>query len=133
MSEQLKNLKATLQLEVEAYQTLEKDIKAQQRARQQFLQQKQENDMVMKELALLDDDANVFKLVGPALIKQDPVEAKSNVQKRLEFINGELARLEGQLKGSEEKQLKKQQQIMKIQQDAERLQQASMAPIPVAN
>lgn len=49
--------------------------------------------------------------MGPALIKQDPVEAKSNVQKRLEFINGELARLEGQLKGSEEKQLKKQQQV----------------------
>lgn len=67
--------------------------------------------LVLQELALLDDDANVYKLVGPALIKQDPVEAKSNVQKRLEFINGELARLEGQLKGSEEKQLKKQQQV----------------------
>ena len=65
----------------------------------------------VQELDLLDDDAGVYKLVGPALIKQDPVEAKSNVQKRLDYITGELTRLEGQLKGLEEKQLKKQQQV----------------------
>ena len=53
----------------------------------------------------------MYKLVGPALIKQDPVEAKSNVQKRLDYIGGELGRLEGQLKGLEEKQVKKQQEV----------------------
>ena len=65
----------------------------------------------MQELTLLDDEANVYKLVGPALIKQDPVEAKSNVQKRLDYINGELSRLEGQLKGLDEKNAKKQQEV----------------------
>ena len=65
----------------------------------------------VQELSLLEDDAGVYKLVGPALIKQDPVEAKSNVQKRLDYINSELARLEGQLKGLDEKQYKKQQQV----------------------
>jgi chaperonin cofactor prefoldin len=32
----------------------------------------------------------VFKLVGPVLVKQDQVEAKGNVDKRLEFIRGEM-------------------------------------------
>ena len=63
-----------------------------------------------QELELLDEEANVYKLIGPALIKQDPVEAKSNVQKRLEFIGHELGRLESQLKQIEEKGLQKQNQ-----------------------
>lgn len=60
---------------------------------------------------MLGDEASVYKLVGPALIKQDPVEATSNVQKRLDYIVGELTRLDGQLKGLEEKQFRKQQQV----------------------
>lgn len=43
----------------------------------------------MQELEKLDEDANVYKLIGPVLIKQDLVEAKSNVGKRLEFISNE--------------------------------------------
>ena len=38
---------------------------------------------------MLDEDANVYKLIGAVLIKQDLVEAKSNVGKRLEFISNE--------------------------------------------
>lgn len=43
-----------------------------------------------QELALLDGEAKVFKLIGPVLLKQDVGEAKVNVDKRLEFINNEL-------------------------------------------
>ena len=45
--------------------------------------------MVLEELRGLEDGANVFKLIGPMLAKQDVVEATSNVTKRLEFINAE--------------------------------------------
>ena len=48
---------------------------------------------------------------APALIKQDPVEAKSNVETRLNLIKGELSRLEGQAKSIEEKRAQKQQQV----------------------
>jgi prefoldin beta subunit len=58
--------------------------------RQTYAQQANENDMVKKELDLLDDEAKVYKLVGPVLLKQDVDEAKTNVNKRLEFINKEL-------------------------------------------
>lgn len=32
----------------------------------------------------------VYKMVGPVLLKQDQAEAKGNVDKRLEFIEGEM-------------------------------------------
>ncbi len=43
-----------------------------------------------QELELLDDDANVFKALGPVLVKQDLPGAKENVGKRLEFIRSEM-------------------------------------------
>jgi chaperonin cofactor prefoldin len=64
-----------------------------------------------KELKLLDEDANVFKLIGPALVKQDLVEAKSNVTKRLEYIQAEIDRIETNIKAIELKQTEKQQEV----------------------
>lgn len=47
-----------------------------------------------QELQSLDPDDGVFKLIGPALVKQEPDEAVQAVQTRLGFIGGELVRLE---------------------------------------
>jgi prefoldin beta subunit len=58
--------------------------------RQQYAQQANENNMVKQELDLVGDDAKVYKLIGPVLLKQEVAEAKTNVKKRLEFINNEL-------------------------------------------
>jgi prefoldin beta subunit len=38
----------------------------------------------------LKEDANVYKLIGPVLVKQDLAEAKANVKKRMEYISAEL-------------------------------------------
>ena len=38
----------------------------------------------------MDDGANIYKLVGPILLKQDTSEAKSTVDGRLEFIDKEM-------------------------------------------
>lgn len=46
--------------------------------------------MLLQELELLEDDANVYKLIGPVLVKQDLAEAKANVNKRLDYITAEL-------------------------------------------
>lgn len=53
----------------------------------------------------------MFKLIGPALIKQDQVEAKSNVSKRIEYIKGELERVDGQIKNLEGKCKDKEQEV----------------------
>jgi len=39
---------------------------------------------------LLDDGVPVYKMVGPVLMKKPLEEAKQTVDKRLEFIGGEL-------------------------------------------
>lgn len=66
---------------------------------------------MLQELELLDEDSNIFKLVGPILVKQDPLEATTNVKKRLEFIKGEVDRLDAQLKRLEDKQSKRQHTV----------------------
>lgn len=43
-----------------------------------------------QELELLEDDAVLYKLVGPVMIKQELDEAKSNVDNRLKYFKGEL-------------------------------------------
>ena len=69
-----------------------------------------------QELELIPEDSAVYKLVGPVLIKQDQFEAKSNVQKRLDFISSEMTSLDSQMKGLEEKRSRKQQQVSNIDQ-----------------
>lgn len=58
--------------------------------RQKLEAQQQENKGVQGEFASLDDDANIFKLVGPVLLKQDRNEARMAVNGRLEFIEKEM-------------------------------------------
>ena len=48
--------------------------------KQKMIEKKSENDIVMAEFKMLDDDANVFKMVGPILAKQSLFECKDNVQ-----------------------------------------------------
>lgn len=38
----------------------------------------------------MKSDADVYKLIGPVLIKQELEEAKQNVAKRMDYISGEL-------------------------------------------
>ncbi|GIL98151.1 hypothetical protein Vretimale_3565 [Volvox reticuliferus] len=75
----------------------------------------QETETVLDELKLLDDDANVFKAVGPVLVKQDLMEARANVTNRLEFIKKDIERLDNQIKGVESKMLDREREIMKLQ------------------
>lgn len=48
------------------------------------------NEIKSKELDLLKGEDTVYKLVGPVLLKQDLVEAVQTVQKRIDYIQGEM-------------------------------------------
>lgn len=85
----------------------------------EYYRQKLENDMVLKELQILSDESTVYKKVGPCLIKQDMYEAKSNVEKRVEYISKELERIEQQKQAAEEKRGKLAKAMDKVQRDAE--------------
>ena len=46
----------------------------------------------------MEEDGKVYKLIGPVLIKQDLEEARSNVEKRIDFIGKEIKRSEEETK-----------------------------------
>ncbi|SYW74847.1 related to YKE2 - Gim complex component [Ustilago bromivora] len=88
-------------------------------ARQQLDSQLRENEQVAKGFSKLTENNQVYKLIGPVLVKQDQVEAKTNVEKRIEFIKGEIERVEAQIKDLTEKREKKKIEIVALQTRAQ--------------
>ena len=87
--------------ETAKFHTLREEIAKLRTNVQLLAAQQNENEMVKQELSLLNDDAPVYKMVGPVLLKQDLDEAKSTVEKRLEFIGGERKKVEESLAAKE--------------------------------
>ncbi|KAJ0791438.1 putative prefoldin beta [Helianthus annuus] len=87
------------------------DISKNHQVRKKYTIQLGENELVLKELDLLNEDANVYKLIGPVLVKQDLAEANANVKKRIEYISAELKRLDSTLQDLEEKQNSKKEAV----------------------
>ncbi|TRM66442.1 Prefoldin [Schizophyllum amplum] len=108
------------------FQKLQLELSTVVEARQRLDAQLNENELVKKEFAQLTPDNVVFKQIGPALVKQDQAEAKSNVNTRLDFIKGEIKRVEGQLKDIEQKTERKKAEIIDIQTAIQ--QQQAQAP-----
>ncbi|XP_013596031.1 PREDICTED: prefoldin subunit 6-like isoform X2 [Brassica oleracea var. oleracea] len=90
--------------------------------RKKYTIQLGENELVLKELDLLEDDANVYKLIGPVLVKQDLAEANANVRKRIEYISAELKRIDATLQDNEGQQNSKREAMMKLQQRLQSIQ-----------
>lgn len=44
----------------------------------------------IQEFAHLKPENTVYKLIGPVLVQQDQAEARSNVDTRIQFIQGEV-------------------------------------------
>ncbi|GAA5837149.1 hypothetical protein JCM11251_005268 [Rhodosporidiobolus azoricus] len=93
--------------------------------RQRLDAQKTENEGVKKELSALAPTERVFKLVGPVMLKQEQAEARSNVDKRLEWIGGEIKRVEAQLKDFESKLEAKKLEIVHLQTQFQQQQQTA--------
>ncbi|XP_065068827.1 prefoldin subunit 6-like [Rhopilema esculentum] len=121
MAGQEKVVQQQLQKEVEEFQKLQKDMQKLFAQRQQLETQLTENKIVKEELDLIKQDANVFKLVGPVLVKQDLNEAKLNVEKRIEYIQAESKRHEKSLQDLEAKQTSHREGIGKLQQQYQQL------------
>lgn len=127
MASALKELQAQLENQAASLNKIQKDIGKNHQVRRQYTVQHGENEMVQKELELLEDDANVYKLIGPVLVKQDLAEAKANVNKRLDYITAELKRMDATLKTMEEQQMAKRDEVMKTQQRIQAIQATQAA------
>ena len=76
---------------------------------------KTENNMVKKELTLLDDEDIVYKLIGPILVQQETSDAKIQVDSRIEMINKEILKLEKNYQANVKKIEANRQKISDIQ------------------
>ncbi|KAI0150557.1 Prefoldin beta-like protein [Xylariaceae sp. FL1272] len=106
---------AKLQALSEEYQKLQQELQTAVDAQQRLEAQRQENTGVQKEFERLKDGESIYKIAGPILLKQEKVEAESTVKGRLEFINKEIDRTEGQIKEIQDKIEKKKGEIIQTQ------------------
>lgn len=81
--------------------------------------------MVLAEFKMLDDDANVFKMVGPILAKQSVFECKDNVTQRINYCEKEVARLETLESEFQGKLTDKTNAIKKLQMDFQKIVMAA--------
>ena len=95
--------------------------------RQKVLQQLTENEMVQKELDILDDDNKVYKLVGPVLVLQDLDEAKQNLKRRLNYLTKQQESIVEEQKSVENKQQKLRLSMQKIENTFRQAQQKAVA------
>ncbi|XP_021834225.1 prefoldin subunit 6 [Prunus avium] len=121
-SSALRELQRELEAKANDLSKIQKDISKNHQVRKKYTIQLGENELVLKELDLLSEDANVFKLIGPVLVKQDLAEARANVRKRIEYISAELKRLDTTLQDLDGKQNSKKETMLKLQQRAQSLQ-----------
>ncbi|CAO3679199.1 unnamed protein product [Rhizopus microsporus] len=76
-------VEAKLEAESKAFQAIQKELSKVIETRQRLESQQQENELVNKEFEHLDNESNIYKLIGPVLVKQERAEAVTNVKNRL--------------------------------------------------
>ncbi|KAK2743269.1 hypothetical protein FQN57_004958 [Myotisia sp. PD_48] len=96
-----------LQALTDEYQNLQTEIQEAITAREKLEAQQQENKSVQKEFKGLDDDAYIYKLIGPVLLKQERSDAVMAVDGRLDYIEKEITRIEKQISDTQDASEKK--------------------------
>jgi len=101
---------------LKAYRALQGEIQVIIGRKSQTLSQFNENTLVKGELDLLTEGSRVMKLVGPVLMSVELEEAKENVGKRLEFIEGEVQKLDSSIEQKEKELSAMGDEIASLQQ-----------------
>jgi len=113
-----------LQEGVEKLQSFQNQQQKTLSARQMLDSQLNENKLVKEEMDKVKSDTKVFKLIGPALVRQEVSEAKQNVDKRIEYITGELKRQDDMLADLEKQQDAEREKLQNLQTQMQKLAQA---------
>lgn len=116
------DIQRKLQNELTNFKTVQKELQKSISTRQQLDGQLNENEIVKEELNLLPEDGRVFKSVGPVLIKTELIEAKQNVNKRIDFINKELKKVDEVIGSLEKKQDTHREALQKLQHQLQQAQ-----------
>ncbi|KAI4135672.1 MAG: hypothetical protein LQ347_000482 [Umbilicaria vellea] len=112
----------------DSYQKLQGELQFNVEARQKLEAQQQENHGVSKEFSKLAEDANIYKLVGPVLLKQEKSEAVLAVNGRLQYIEKESKRVEKLIGEIQEKSESKKMEVYRVQTQMQESQQQAQTP-----
>merc|ERR1712038_1843544 len=96
-----KSIADAVDAEIASFRSIQEEIQKLRTDQQLLMQQQSENEMVKQELELIDSsdsNAQVYKLVGPVLMKNELSDARQTVDQRLELITGELKKVEKSVK-----------------------------------
>lgn len=110
------DLQKQFQRELDSFKQCQKEVNQLTGMRQQLDGQLNENSIVKEELALLKPSGEVYKMVGPILLRQDHTEAKENIEKRMNYIKNELQRIDDRIQSLETKQDEFRERLTKLQQ-----------------
>lgn len=110
------------QKELDSFKAVEKDLQKAITQRKLLDSQLNENKAVQHELELLKKDAEVYKLIGPVLVKQGLEDARQNVSKRMEYINKELKRIDTSITGFQQKQENSSTALSKLEKEFQQAQ-----------
>lgn len=118
-------LQKEFQKELDSFKQCQKEVNQLSGMRQQLDSQLNENAIVKEELALLKSSGEVYKMVGPILLRQDHTEAKENIEKRMSYIKNELKRIDDRIQSLESKQGDYRNKLTKLQQQFQVQQEKS--------
>ena len=127
----MSQLDGELRAAYEEIQKLLQDLKDMQAKKTKLLEsrrglgaQQNENQLVKAELTHLEPGARVYKLIGPALVEQSETDAKTIVEKRLEYIGQEISRTEAAVQEADKKEEAIRSAIMQQQERMQKRHQA---------
>eukprot|EP00808_Paulinella_micropora_P021234 g10940.t1 len=119
-------LNQQVQQEVKKLQEVAKEIAQMVGPRTKLQTAINENKLVQQELELMEDEAVVYQMVGPVLIKRDLDEVKDNVKARLKLVEGQMQGLDKQEKDLESKKEEIRNKILSMQKKFKEGQQRAV-------
>lgn len=123
-----KDLQAQYEARCSAYNETEEEIRDVQGKIQTLHAQVLENETVKEELDMLDEDSEVFKSMGPVLMKVDLADAKVTVDQRLKHLEREMKNSDNLLS---EKKKTRDEALKAVTSLQEEIQNQSAANSPI--
>merc|ERR1711862_878538 len=120
---------------IQDLRTLQEELATARSSLATLMTQRNENELLKQELDICEKevadgkDLVIYKQVGPVILRHDLHEAKDTVKKRLEFISGEIKKIETRVSSKEEnaQQLAKQIQTMQAAMQKAAVEAAKVA------
>ncbi|KAJ4461045.1 putative prefoldin beta subunit [Paratrimastix pyriformis] len=119
---------AELELAVKEYQGLQKDLDKQMDTRQKIVAQLHESEVVQKELEIVEPTGEVYKLIGPALFKQEQPMALDAVTQRVRMFTESIKTTEATIERMQKSMEEKRERLITLQQAAQASRLEQMKP-----